>query len=285
MRVFQYVLDKNIEEYIFSFLTPLDLALSRVVCKGWRDWIKSKKELNIRPSFKRNLLDGLPLQYDRDEYIYVIEKYTCYEKISSVPCRNISSLTLLMNIGAIHSILFCLRAFKFNGSKSACIWATCLTRPELWNSILLPRLSKREKKISMYFWDCLQANNVEMLKWMIERNLVDFSSTYMFADDGWWLNYGLDKRKKSLEFIRDNPRVPRQFIEYYMKKVWDDSRGKTFLGDEFLFMAQLFGFIPVEVCANSSHEGHDLFRHVCGCSLNGSSFSEPDFKHQKIKTN
>lgn len=276
MRVFQYELPRDVEKYIFSFLTPLDLALSKVVCKRWRDWIKSKKELNIRPSFKQDVLKG-SLHYDRDEYIYAIERYTNYENISIVPRRNISSLTFLMNTGAIHFILFCLRVFEFNGSKSACIWATCLNRPELWNSILLPRLSKRQKKISMYFWDCVKSNNVEMLKWMIERNLVTFFSVYMLADDGWYINYGLSEIQESLEFLRDNPRVPRQFIKDYIHKLWEDSRrGNDLYG--FIFVVELFAVVPAEICANSSHEVHDSFRHVCGCSLD-----EPNFKYRKIK--
>lgn len=281
MRVFPYI-DKNIEEYIFSFLTPLDLALSKVVCKRWRDWIKSKKELNIRPSFKQDILEVLPI-YDRDEYVHAIERYTCYEKITITPSyRRIENMKSLMDVGSIHSLLFCFRTFKFDGSKSGFIWATCVEKPELWNSILLPRLSKRRKKTIPYFWDSIRTNNTGVLKWMIERNLVAFPSTYMFKDE-WIGPYHLEKIRVSLEFLRDNPRVPREFISDYIGKVWFEiSPGPL---DSFIFMVELFGFVSLQVCANASHEDHDLFRHVCQCSLDGSSFNEPDFKHQKIKTN
>lgn len=271
MRVFQYDLPRDVEKYIFLFLTPLDICMARAVSKGWRNLVQS---LNYKaPTFRRDFLHILP-QYDCSEYITAVEEYTYYRFIQ-ISLKPVEDFAPLIDAGAIYSMLYALRIFTIIGNIKDCVWATCVGRPETWDRVLLLRLSEKRGNCIRYFWDSVKTNNVAILEWMVKRNLVDFNSDKMFKE--YWIGpFRLHEIRKSLEFLHICKRVPRYFITRYIIHVW--SKLERIEDNNFISLLELFQFVPPDVCMSVTNTEHDAIRHICGCKLNG-----PNLKMRKIK--
>jgi len=200
---FNHPIDGNIGRLIFSHLEVVDLCMARATCRAWRVLIPP-----VRPSMMRDFVEVVP-RYDSDLYIHALERWTSWDNYKYECTTNFGIWDRLVELRVAHTFMLFTRISGIRNDPNA-MWAICSDKPEYWNTVLLPYLYcvSLEEMLS-FFWDSFYTESLDLLKWMIERNLIDLKFDEIF--NYWWGPPSEECR--SISFIHTNPRVPPIFLE------------------------------------------------------------------------
>lgn len=254
---------------ILKWFTPLDLALARVVCRGWSQAVTPQK-LTYQKDYLRTLVE-----YDRAEYVLAVQRYTVLRNWSAELVN--SMFSKLKDTNAIYSLFLWYRLNKSTAIDRRSISVMCKNSPHLWDLILLPILMMDVKQRISLFWDAVYDYNLPLLDWLHTTEFIDISYEY-FGDD--WLNPNdlYDNSFKSMEYLATTKKMDCSFWKLYTTNIWayrEDDEDRNI--DEFVRLVEICGVVPKSACENATTKEHLEFIHICGCE------QEISFKRKKVE--
>ena len=247
-------LGSDLNGLILRYLTPLDLALSRVVCKTWNAIIPKQKlgrhEFYVTLSW-----------YDRQEYVIAVEKHTVFgpsflrKYVPDAPED-------MENKSAIYTFLLKTRILNIVLNTYE-VLLVCKDVPHSWENVLLSLITLDSQRRVELFWGAVAENCVTLLEWFFTKS---FKITEFYLDgDDWIIPW---KEFNSFRYLYDTNRVTKNWWVRYLDLIWKaikNFKEKKQDFTPFFELVKICNTVPNVVCEQATIEQHEQFNHICGC--------------------
>lgn len=245
-------LPSDLNYLILKWFTPLDLALARVVCKGWSQEIGPQR-LTFSDGFT-----NIPIHYDRQEYVLEMERcitfpQSLYNVWRSVACKNTITESCW-----IHFALFFSRKTGTNIGLESTI-QKCYRKESLWYSILLPLFSVHSEDSPLMFWHAIIQEDIYFLVWVVKNF---FTNVMHYTERVLPFSYFTDSRLEFLRHVKTKEILPAEFWPRLVKHLHWKSPG---YGSKFRTIFEVCNFVPYGGCEALDYTDHESILHLCGC--------------------
>jgi hypothetical protein len=249
-------LNGDLGKYIFKFLLPLDLCMSRVVCKDWSKLIAPQ-----RLTFEQDFCE-IKTTEDRQEYVSELEKLIVFPD-RLIPVWRNRDRNALVNIKAWpYTFLFYYRKIRTEPSFFG-LYKSCETIQHI-EDILLPIITFRRELIWELFWCMTRTNYRAGLDWLFKTFTPLFDSNGSFTHPR--ISLAFDQSSlNGLTHLYNTKNIPPSCWKSYSDSLWRDG-GLVASEIGFLIdLALLCNYIPDIACSKISPQQHEKILHLCGC--------------------